>query len=164
MDSHEMNKELHAELSAMRMAMGQLICNTERNIGDLSLPRIARRWIDQCRLMSRSEWIVATKGLIHFLKSLDSKQAAIAAKMLEQPENLYDIHSNFLRGYLNRKGKNKNAGTYSRSLELIQAEFKVTEHEDAQPQTPQCDKGDISILSRIVGAWKAMLEGVKKWI
>ncbi len=157
---------LVSELNMTRLALGQVICNYEREFDNLSLQRVAKNWLAKSPQLSRKEWIAGAEALIHGFRVLPSKSATEAISILAPPQQKYDENVGIYRGIYPRKGRGKNAETFRRGVEIIEDGFGVQLIDEtcAQNQNPRCDKGGMLTDSSKSSTWKSKLAGSLKWL
>ena len=145
MDNNKQNETLMMEISMTRMVLGQQICNSVRNGTYVSLPTVTKWWINQCPMWSRTEWLVASAALAHYLKALNSQGSLEAACLLERPEELFEYHARVFRGIYHRHGKHKNEKTFKRSHDLVREEVvKLADlNKVVSTQNQRCNNGGI---------------------
>ena len=124
MNKDDLIEKLIIDMSLTLMAMGQIICNSmrdEKNI--VRIQEVAICWLNMCPLMSRAEWLLGTRALVHYCESMGYEAAYEAIEILDDPEDLYTEYSRMLRGAEQIRGKNRNAGTFEWSLSQVRTNY-----------------------------------------
>jgi len=124
MNKDDLIQELFHDLSVNMMATAQIIINSmhdERHI--VRIQEVAICWLNMCPIMSQSEWMIGTRALIHYCEAMGSKASIEVVEILDQPEDLWIEYSRMLLGAEQRRGKNRNAGTFERSLALVKMSY-----------------------------------------
>ena len=116
-------EKLIAELSMTQIALGQLICNVEREYKSADMRDIAKSWLARSAQMAQPEWIAGTVAMKHFLKTRKTKVAKAATEILSFPhEYLYNKNAKLYRGMIRRRGT-KSESIYQVAQDNLKAEM-----------------------------------------
>ena len=126
---------LVSELNMTRLALGQVICNYEREFDNLSLQRVAKSWLAKSPQLSREEWIAGAEALIHQFHVCPSASASEAITILSPVEQRYRENVDVYRGIYRRRGRNKTESTFRSGRKLLIDQIWSTSNRQSNPKS-----------------------------
>jgi hypothetical protein len=154
-------QRLSEELSITRLALAQVVCNSERQYGFVTWREMADIWIGYAALMPKWEWLAGRDAILHFLRLHGTKDSIAAIELLNSHEASYEQNKKICKSVYRQKG-GKSVDTYSRGVDMLMKEIAV--HTHSNPDLHGASMGAYMKLKSFISECKSSMTKVSKWL